>query len=550
MREEEYRLIDDVLEGRLSRRDLIKGLAAAGFSMSAISGLLAETGIADAAGSVAHPEARPLAPKRGGTLRIGTTVPATDVDPVTMFNQGAIYTAQMSCEYLCYPRGNETLMPKLATSWHHTGKPDTWVFNLRTGVKWQNGKPFTADDVVYTMNLIADPANKSAGALAAFKGILSKGNVRKVNSHQVVFHLDRPYVDFPYLVSAFNYNALILPKGYKVGTFTKGGVGTGPYVLTQYTPKLSATYKRNPHYWAKGKPYPDGAQLKYYSEGQAIVLAIQSGAIDMYPNLPYQGSQALFHDPNIHIFKNKSSAYREFHMRVDKAPFNDKRVRQAVALSLDRKAIIQTLWGGNSTLGNDHAFAPIYPLSKVTKAIPQRKLDIAQAKRLLAAAGHPRGFSATLTTEDYLEIKQYVQVVQQQLKKAGINITLNVEDQNTYYGTGNNQPWLDVPMGVVDWAARGSASQTIDAAYLCHAVWNSANWCNKRFTTLVNAADAELNKTKRNQMVLEAAKIQHDEVPAVIAYWIQELTAIRPNVHGFKQPGTASNIDPSPLWLA
>jgi peptide/nickel transport system substrate-binding protein len=530
MSTEEYHLVDEVLHGRMTRREMMKRLLAAGVSVTAVGGLLAETGLGSVADAKSFVEEQHLQVKKGGTLRIGAQVPATDVDPVTMFNQGAIFTAQMACEYLVYPRPNYTLEPKLATSWHATN-PSTWVFHLRKGVKWHNGKPFTADDVVHTMNLLTNPNSKSS-ALSAFKGILSAGHTRKVDTHTVQFHLDRGFVDFPYLLSAFNYNSLILPKGYAIGDFIKGGVGTGPYILTKYTSKVGASYKRNPRYWAKGLPYLSGTQIKYYADNSAIVLAMQSGAIDAFPNLPYQGSQALFANSNIAILRNPASSYREFHMRVDQKPFNDKRVRQAVAYSLDRPALVQGLLHGYGQLGNDHAFAPIYPLSKITKKIPQRKQDYAKAKSLLAAAGYAKGLNVTLTTENYLEIPQYAQYIQQQLKPAGINVKLNIEDQNTYYGSGANQPWLDVPMGIVDWAPRGVPSQTIDPAYLTGAIWNSAHWSNKTYDRLVNQSDKTLNKANREQMVHQAAKIQYDEVPSVIAYWLEDLGAVHKNVHG------------------
>ena len=553
MSRDQYELVDDVLNGVISRRQLITRLLAAGVALPAIVGLLSEAGLGGEAEARAL-AAPPLAPKRGGTLRVGYLVPSADVDPVTMFNEGAILTAQMSLEYLCYPRPDYSLAPKLATHWH-APKPNHWIFNLRKNVKWHNGKPFTADDVVYTFNLLTDPKTASA-ALSAFKGILSKGGVRKVDSHTVEFHLDRGYSGFPYLLSALTYNSAILPKGYKVGDFVKGGIGTGAYILTSYTPKVGAKYKKNPHYWAKGLPYLNGVEIKYYGEDQGTVLALQAGAVDIFPNATYQGGQALFSDPNLTILKNPGSAYREFHMRVDNAPFTDKRVRQAVAYSLDRPTLVKSLLNGLGQVGNDHGFAPVFgPLSAAAKKVPQRKQNIAKAKSLLAAAGHPNGIDVTLTYELYLEIPDYAVIIKQQAKAAGINITLNGEDQNTYYGTGSNQPWLQVPMGIVDWAPRGTPSQLIDPAYLTSSIpppysgWNSAHWSNKTFDKLVFDADKQTSKAKYDSDVYKAAKIQNDEVPAIIAYWINDLHALKKTVHGVpKGPGPYPDF--SATWIS
>lgn len=544
---DEYHLIDEVLTGRMNRRDLIRRLLAAGVSLTAVTGLLTETGIGGVA-EAAELAAPAAAPKRGGTAKLATIVPADDVDPVTLYNEGSIFTMEMACEYLCYPRPNYSLAPMLATSWRPNSNGAVWTFNLRKGVKFHNGSTMTADDVVATFDRLTDPKMNSA-ALSAFKGVLSKGHTKKVSTYVVQFHLDKPNGDFPGLVSAFNYNSVILPKNYTIGEFVKGGVGTGPFILEKYTPKVGATYKKNPHYWASGLPYLDGVQMKYYADNSSIVLAMQAGAIDVHLDMPYQGSQALFGNSNVKILSNPSSAYREFHMRVDQKPFNDVRVRQAVALSINRPQIIQGVLHGYGQFGNDHAMAPIYPTSALAiKDIPQRKQDYVQAKKLLAAAGHPNGIDVTLTTENFLEIPQYAQFIQQQLKGGGIRVKLNIEDQNTYYGSKSNEPWLDVPMGIVDWAARASATQTIVPAYLTGGVWNSAHWSNKTFDKLVAEFAAEPNKAKREQLALQAAKVQHDAVPAVIAYWLTEFRATGKNVTGLAK-GPASLLDASRIAL-
>jgi peptide/nickel transport system substrate-binding protein len=551
----EYHLVEEVRSGRITRRELVRRATVFGLAAPTIGALLAACGGGGESGS----EKKTVAPKRGGTGRFGITVPAADVDPVTAFSTGATMTTQVAGEYLCFPNPEYNLDPRLATAWNPDA-PDEWTFTIRQGVKWHDGTPMTADDVAATFDRLTDPKVNSA-ALSAFQGILSNGNIEKVDEQTVKFHLDRGFVDFPYLVSPFNYNSIILPKNYEIGDFIKGGVGTGPYILKQYTPKQSASFAKNPTYWDASLPYMEAVEIRYFDDTPPIVLALQAGEIDVFPLTPFQGSQALFSDPNITVLQDRSSEYEAVHMRADQDPFSNKAVRQAIATCLDRPGLVEGLFNGRGEVGNDHAFAPIYPAAEqATTEVPQREQDYDLAKQLLADAGHSGGIDVELTTLQFLEIPQYAQFIQQQCKPAGINVKLNVQDQATFYGSGKNQPWLVVPFGIVGWGARGSASQTITPAYLCSAVpkpdlsnsggaWNSAHWCNEQFDELVFQFDKELDEQKRKQIAVEAAKIQNDEVPSIIAYWIKEQRTTRKNVHGLPA-GPNLHLDVRKMFLA
>ena len=554
MKDLEYHLYEEARAGRLTRQQVLVRASVLGVSASALGAILAACGTS-ASSSSSSPSAG--APKRGGKGVFGITSPASDVDPVTMFNTGAIMTSQLACDYLVFPDPQYVLQPRLAIKWEAGSTPDSWTFTIRQGVKWQDGSPFTVDDVVASFDRITDPKIGSA-ALSAFAGVLSKGNVEKQDEQTVVFHLDRPYADFPYLVSSFNYNSLVLPKNYEVGQFTNGGIGTGPFILKTFSKDQGATYVRNPNYWGQGLPYLDSVEVKYYADTPPIVLAIQGGAISVFPQVPYQGSQALFSDSNITVMETPSSEYRTLQMRVDQPPFSDKNLRQAVAYALDRDGLVQGLFDGKAQLGNDHAFAPIYPGSPTTSDVPQRVQDIDKAKQLVSASGQS-SVNVKLTTEQFLEIPQYAQFIKQMCQPAGINVSLDVEPQTQFYGSGSNQPWLQVPFGITDWGARGTPGQTIDPAYLCRSVpkpdlsnsgaWNSAHWCNQQFDSLVQRFEGELDQSRRKTLAVQAAKIQQDEVPDVIAYWIKELRAIRKNVHGLAA-GPTFHLDARAMWLS
>lgn len=521
-------LAEEAAAGRLSRAELLRRAAVLGLSASTVSVLAAACAGGDGDGGAAAEGP----PRRGGALVLGTPVSGREPDPWFAIDSGGVVTAQLACEYLIRPGPGNVLEPALATSWRPGATTQEWTFDLRPDVRFHDGSPLTADDVVATFQVIADPEGGSS-ALSALGGVLSPSGVEKVSANQVRFHLDRPYADFPYLVSTYTYSAVILPATYEPGTFAQGGIGTGPFVLREFVPNDRAQYVRNTRYWRSGLPYLEEVTLRYYAEYAGIVLALQSGEADVTLEARYQGSQPLFDNPEVRMQREPSSAYRALHLRVDRPPLDSPLVRRAIALSLDRPALLQGLYSGRADLGNDHGFAPVYPTHPGTPA--QRRQDYAAARRLLEEAGHARGLAMTLTIEQFEDVPQYGIFVKEMCKPAGIDVKLEILSQAEYYGSGDNQPWLQVPAGITDWASRGTASQTIGPAYRCGAVWNSAHWCDPEFERLLHEFDGELDLQRRRRLAADAAQIQHDAVPAVIAYWIDDLRASRVRVGGLAE---------------
>jgi peptide/nickel transport system substrate-binding protein len=548
MHDYEHHLVEEVRAGRLTRRQLIVRASVAGLSASTIGTLLAACGGGGSTQKASSAAAGPV--RRGGTFRLGCAVPTADVDPIFLFDQGGIFTAQLAGETLCKRMADTSLQPRLATSWRQVGSPKEWEFKIRRGVKWHDGRPLTADDVVATLKTLTDPKVGSS-ALSAFNGVLSPGGVHKVDAQTVRFSLDRPYVDFPYTVSDDNYNSIILPKDYKPGSFSKGGIGTGPFVLKQLTPKQGATFVKNPNYWGKDAkggalPYLAGVQVKYFNDPQSTVLALQSGGVDIYPQMAYATARSLFKDQNVRVLELPSSEHRTVAMRTDRPPFDDKRVRQALAYSVDRDALVQGLFGGKAKLGNDHTFAPVYKFAPSTAEVPQRKQDYAKAKQLLADAGHAGGVTVpTLIVEEFLDVPEYAQLLQQQAKGAGITMQLHQESQSIFY----NKVWLQTPFGIVDWGGRGSISPLIEPAYTSKGIWNSSHWHNRQFDNLVAQFDAEPDLGRRKQLATQIAKLQNDETPTLISFFITGLRGVRKNVQGIEN-GPVDHIDASKVWLS
>ncbi len=461
-----------------------------------------------------------------------------------MYQTGDIATVEQICEYLIWVENDLTLRPVLAESWAPDAEGKVWTFKLRQGVTFNDGSPFGAEDVVTTFDRLVNP-DSGSGALSALKGILSPGGTKKVDDYTVTFNLDTAFADFPYLVSSGDYNSVILPRNF-AGDFIKSPVGTGPFMLTTYQNKERATLKKNPTYWQKGLPYLDGVEFAYNDDAQAQALQLQAGAVDIQAQTAFQGSQALFADPKLTVITTHSTAIREFAMRVDKAPYSDKNVRQAVAYCLDRTAIIQALYGGKGTQGNDQIFSPLYPSSP---AFPDRAQDYAKAKQLLTDAGFADGVKLTITTAgSYLDLGQYAQLIKAQCKPAGIDVAINLVSATQFYGgDADKTPWLNADMTIVEWSPRPVAAQYIQAMLTAESVWNSSHWANTEFDSLFKKYSATVDETSRTQIATQMGTIQQDETPVVLAFWMDSLRATAKRVHDVQ--GLEAYLDLSKTYV-
>jgi peptide/nickel transport system substrate-binding protein len=531
----ENHVIDEYVAGRLSRRDFLRRGSVVGLSVPLLGGALAACGSSGSSSPSSSSGAG--AGKAGATIKVGIIVPTAAINPVTVADQGGLDMLAQTGEYLCLSTQTLTLKPVLATSWSPNSTADVWTFKIRQGVKFHDGTPLTADDVVYTYQLQTDPKNAS-NALSNFGGVLSPSGVQKVDDFTVAFHLAAPNGNFPYLTSSDNYNMIILPKGYDPAKWQSSFVGTGPFVMKSYTAKVGASFTRNEQYWGT-KALPAATQFTFYSDQTPEILALSSGTIDVVGQFAVSGGeQLLASGAPYNIIRLRSSAHRELSMRCDQAPFTDPRVRQAIALTLDRKAIIQALFKGYADLGNDSPFAPVFPSTDTS--VPQRAQDIAKAKSLLAAAGHPNGFSTHLTTEQLLEIPSYAQIVAQSAKAIGVTIGLTIESSSAYYGkaTFGNSDWLDATMSLVDYGHRsvpnvflGAPLETINSKTGTGS-WNGAHFNNSQYDKLVSQYVATADLSTQRSIAGQIETLLLDQTPIIFGYFYNYLTATAKNTTG------------------
>ncbi len=497
--ERENHVIDEFRHGGLSRRDFIRAATIAGMSLPLI-------GFFDPAYAATATTKKGAAGARKPLLRVSTIAPGSKIDPVIANNGGALLLLGLGGEYLSFSNNNVALEPRVAESWSASADSTLWTFKIRKGITFHNGKKLTADDVVTTFDRLADPANKS-NALSVFKGLLDKGNTKKVDDYTVTFQLNTPVGAFPYLVSSDNYNAIILPKDYVDGTWEKTFIGSGPWIMEKYVVDQGVTFKRNPTYYDKARqPNFDRLQITQLKDDSARLAGLQSGQFDWDAFSSSTTAKTLQNDPNFTVQATPSVGHLQVHLRSDTGPFADKRIRQALALSIDRPGVVQGVIDGFGVVGNDSPMAPAYQTTD--KTVAQRKKDVAKAKQLLTDAGKASGVDVTLSTWDRADLKLYAQVVQAAAKEVGINVTLNVTDAGTYYDDTKSPSWLKSDFGITEYGHRGVPNVYLTSSLSSKGTWNAAHYNSADFDaaakTYIESADITTQKaaSKKIQEIL------------------------------------------------
>jgi peptide/nickel transport system substrate-binding protein len=531
----ENHLIDELTLGRITRREFVRRGTVVGMSIPLLSFIASACGGDDGEGAPTGTEQRADV-QPGGVLRTGIIAPAGELDPITVADEGGLAVLGQSGEYLTWSDEKLELQPRIAESWTPNEDGSVWTFQIRQGVTFHDGRALTAADVEATMNKLADP-EVGSNALSVFGGVLSPGGVKAIDDATAEFTLDAPNGNFPYLVSSDNYNAIILPADFESG-WDKTFMGTGPWKLEKYTPEQGVTYVKNPDYWDQSRqPNPDRHEVRFYPEEQARVLALQGDEVDLVSNFSVAGGKVLLTDPNVTVVEIRASQHRQIHMRTDKEPFTDPRVRQAMALLIDRQALVDGLWDGKADLGNDSPFAPVFP--STDPSVAQREQDVDQAKQLLADAGQEGGFEVELRTWDGFEIPQLAQLVQDAAKQAGITITLNVTDPGSYYGDAvyGKSPWLDSTFGITDYGHRGVPNVLLTAPLTSKGPWNSAHFKNSQYDELVAQYAAALDVETQRGVAGQIQQLLLDETPVIFPYFYFHLGATKKNVSGIEVTG-------------
>jgi peptide/nickel transport system substrate-binding protein len=530
----ENHIIDEYAAGKITRREFVRRGTVVGMSIPLVSFLAAACGGGGGGGETSGGGTTPTATgevQAGGNIRVALIQPTTEPNPLLVQDEGGAGLLGSTGEFLSFSNAQLELEPRIAESWEPNDDGTVWTFKIRQGVQFHSGGTLVANDVKTTFDKLINPDGGSANAQSALGGVLSPGGIEAPDDSTVVFNLDAANGNFPTLVSSANYNAIIIPADLDPADWGKTFEGTGPFKLDSFTPKVGAKFVRNDAYWGT-KANPDSMELKFYDEEGPMILALQGDEVDFVEHFSVSGGKALLDDPNVNVIAVKAATHRQLHMRTDKAPFTDKRVRQAIALCIDREALVDGLWEGQADVGNDSPFAPLYPSTDTSVA--QRVQDIDQAKQLLADAGQSN-FTVELNTWNGFEIPDLAQLVKQYAAEIGVTINLKITDAGTYYGDGvfGKSTWLDSVMGITDYGHRPVPNVYLTAPLSGDpkvGVWNSAHFKNDQYDSLVKQYVAALDIDSQKGVAKQIEELLLDETPIVFPYFYYFLSAGKKNL--------------------
>ena len=400
----------------------------------------------------------------------------------------------------------------------------TWTAVLRDGVKFHDGRPVTPADVVATFKRIMDPEDPKSGAA----GLTMLGEVVPSGDRTVEFRLSAPNAGFDDLLG--QYSLGIVPADFDV----KKPIGTGPFKAGEFSAGLQSSFTRNEHYWRLGQPYLDGLILINFAEDDARINALLSSQVDAIDQVPVALIDVLRSDPRIRVLTAETGTWLPFTMRVDRPPFDDVRVRQALRLIVDREQMINQVLSGQGRLGND-LYAPFDPA--YATQLPQRKQDIAAAKKLLAEAGHPNLDIELVTAPIQAGAVEAAQVFQQQAKSAGVNVRIRRLDTTTFYG----ENYLSWDFAQDFWYTRNYLPQ-VAAGSLPKAPYNETHWNDPEFTDLVTRASATVDQQARTELLQQAQKIEYERGGLIVWGFVNQVDAYQVYVAGLVPDRTGISL--------
>ncbi|MHA5054407.1 ABC transporter substrate-binding protein [Streptomyces sp. SD15] len=478
-------------------------------------------------------------PKRGGRLRAafagGGASETLDPHLANLFADAA--RAKALYDKLADYGADLSAQPRLAEKWESNKTLDRWQVILRKAT-FHDGKPVTAADVLYSYRRIADP--KQAFRARASLDPIDLDASRTTGERSIEFVLKRPTAEFPNVLAAFG--AYIVPEN--ASDFDKKPIGSGPFRFVSFAPGRSAVFRRYDDYW-EGAPHLDELEFVIANEESARVNALLGGQVEYAHELNPTTARAHEGKGQIEIVRLRNSAMQAFCMKTDRAPFDDKRVREAFFLIADRQELVDGALSGAGVIGND-LFGKGYEY--YADGLPQREQDLDEARALLKQAG-AENLKVTLDTSAVAAgFTEAASIFRDQAKKAGVTVDVKMGSKDSY--------WADILDNGTLCCYRSGAMPIeahISQRLLTDSTTNATKWQHKDFDALYQQAQSTRDKTERAAVYERMQRRLYTEGGFLIWGFADWILGTARNVKGVEAKAPANTLDWArfdKVWLA
>lgn len=517
----------------MTRRTLLTRASKLGLA-AYVGSLAAETAPSWALGRVERAQS-------GGTIRIGIAAGPVNLDP----HSSTLLGDQQLLENIY--RGLTVINPKtlspvgeIAESWTVSRDELTWTFRLRPGVRFHTGREVTASDVKFSIERILDPATKASAA-----GDLSPiGSVHVVDRRTVAFKLKNRYGILPVALQEPAWSAIIPPEAVaNIGTTP---VGTGPFRWVSQVPNTSVTLQKFAAYWRKPLPYLAQLDYQVIADENAKLEALLNKQVDFIDAVPLAQVAQVEHRSGINLVRFQSSLVNELGFNCGIKPFSDVRVRQAVAMSLNRKQIANAATYGQG----GPAETMVSPSSPIKVHVSPLPYDPVRAKALLAAAGYPNGLSLSFSPcggAAFPDMQLASEVIAYQLQSIGITSATPSEPASKWVENvitnHNEQAFVCGLVSGLD------PDQHLFRYFDSRGLFNFSQYpSTPTLDRLLLEGRETIDPARRSIIYSQACQILADQVPWIPLYWLPGLVAMATKVKGFL-PEPELNLRFDTVWI-
>jgi ABC-type transport system substrate-binding protein len=462
-----------------------------------------------------------------GTFRYATGTDALTLDPQFVTDIPTARVVNQIFETLVYPDADGEMQGVLATDWSVSEDNLSWTFNLRDGVTFHDGTPFNAEAVKFTFDRIKAEETAAPRASAA-EAIAS---VEVVDEMTVKITTAEPYAPLLAQLSAYNL-AIMSPsaEGKLNADYSKEPAGTGPFTLGAWTPGERLTLERNEDYWGD-KAASASVELTVVPEDSARVLMLMSGETDVISNVPTVMVPKLKGVPGVELVEE--TGYRTIYvgMNLKTPPFDDLKVRQAVAHAIDTQSLIAGVMTGIGTPGGGLE-STVIPGSA---EIDPYAYDPEKAKALLAEAGHPDGFEVDFYVPNgrYTNDRQLGEAIQAQLGEVGIKVNLQSPEFGAYTALlreGDKVPLFLLGKG----SPTGDLDLTLGITTASGGTGNYSNYVSEDVDRMIGEQRMAVDPAARKEILGNILQQVYDDVPLIVLYYENQIFGQRDNVTGFE----------------